>query len=267
MVSNGKKAVVFDNSGTLIKRYRAVKNLKTGAICDDVSSIDIVDYDADRALVILQTDPSKCIINAIPNQTIRHFLKKNSLKIDVSYSSKHIDKNTILDILKNDNAQVSDIQDTVRTVVEKHYNVQICSGSGFIMNIDRGEIEFTITAGGKLFKEVPFVIKELKSRGVEIFVASGDRTKSLQQLAQFIHIPHDNICGTADSRRKRDIVRHLKKDFKVMMVGNSSNDLLAIEEADMGVLTLQQEEKVPKKLYKTADVVVYNIKDILTVDF
>ena len=189
------------------------------------------------------------------------------MKIDVSYSSENIDENTILDILKDDQAQVSDIQDTVKVVIEKHYNVQICSGSGFIMNVDSGEIEFTITAGGKLFKEVPLVIKELKNRGVEIFVASGDRTKSLEQLAQFIHIPHDNVCGTADSRKKREIVRYLKAEYEVMMVGNSANDLLAIEEADIGVLTLQQEENVPERLFNAADVVIYNIKDILDIDF
>ncbi len=261
------KAVVFDNSGTLIKRYRAIKNLKTGVICDHISSIDLVDYNVNRALVVLQTDPSKCIVNAVPHQTIHHFLKKNNVKIDVSYSSKDVDKESILDIIKNDRSLVADIQDTLNAVIEKHYNVQICSGSGFIMNIDSGEIEFTITAGGKLFKEVPQVIEELKNRGTEIYVASGDRTKSLEQLAQFIHIPHDNVCGTADSRKKMDIVRYLKQNYKVMMVGNSANDLLAIEEADIGVLTLQQGENVPKKLYNNADVVVYNIKDILAIDF
>jgi Cu+-exporting ATPase len=134
------------------------------------------------------------------------------------------------------------------------------------MNIDTGIIEFIITAGGKLFKEVPMVITELKNRGSEIYVASGDRTKSLEQLASFIHISQDNVCGTADSRQKREIVRYLKKNFKVMMVGNSANDLLAIEEADVGVLTLQQDETVPGKLYETADVIVYNIKDILNID-
>lgn len=261
------KAVVFDNSGTLIKRYRAVKDLKTGVICDHIGSIDIVDYNINRALVVLQTDPSKCVMNAKPHQKIHHFLQKNKVNIDVSYSSEDIDKESILDIIKNDQSRVADIQDTVNAVIEKHYNVQICSGSGFIMNTDTGEIEFTITAGGKLFKEVPLVIKELKNRGVEIYVASGDRTKSLEQLAQFIYIPHSNVCGTADSKKKKDIVQHLKQNYKVMMVGNSSNDLLAIEEADIGVLTLQQGENVPEKLYNNSDVVVYNIKDILDIDF
>ncbi len=261
------KAVVFDNSGTLIKRYRAVKDIKTGVMSDHISSIDIVDYDVNRALVVLQTDPTKCVMKADPNQTIHDFLQKNKVDIDVSYSIEDIDKKSILDPIENDQSRVADIQDTVYAVIEKHYNVQICSGSGFIMNTDTGEIEFTITAGGKIFKEVPHVVKELINRGVEIYVASGDRTKSLEQLAEFIHIPRGNVCGTVDSWDKRDVVRRLKKNNKVMMVGNSSNDLMAIEEADIGVLTLQQGEDVPEKLYNGADVVVYNIKDILDVKF
>ncbi|MGA2675935.1 MAG: HAD family hydrolase [Methanobacterium sp.] len=261
------KSVVFDNSGTLIKRYRAIKNLKTGTICDDVSSIDIVDYDINRALVVLQTDPSKCIINAKPNQTIHHFIKNNNVNFDVSYSAHGIEKDDLLEIMKNDNTRVADIQDTIKAVVKKHYNVQICSGSGFIMNLDKGKVEFTITAGGKIFKEVPAVINELKNRGIKIYVASGDRTRSLEELAKFIHIPKENVCGTADSRRKQEIVRELKKHYNVMMVGNSSNDLLAIEEADVGVLTLQQKEDVPQKVYDVADFVVYNIKEILDIEF
>ena len=261
------KAVVFDNSGTLIKRYRAIKNLKTGEICDDVSSIDIVDYDLNRALVVLQTDPSKCIINAKSDQTIRHFIKNNNVKFDISYSAKGIEKEDLLEIIKDDNAMVADIQDTVKSVIKKHYNVQICSGSGFIMNLDTGKIEFTITAGGKIFREVPVVINELKKRGVEIYVASGDRTRSLEELARFIHIPEGNVCGTADSRRKREIVRELKKEYNVMMVGNSANDIFAIEEADVGVLTLQQREEVPQKVYDAADFVVYNIKENLDIEF
>lgn len=261
------RAVVFDNSGTLIKRYRAIKNLKTGVIFDDESSIDIVDQNINRALVVLQTDPSKCIGNANPNQTIHHFLKKNEVNIDVSYSGLAVEKKDILDIIKDDLSLVADVQDTLNAVIKKHYSVQICSGSGFIMNIDSGKIEFTITAGGKIFKEALKVIKELKKKGIAIYVASGDRSASLEELANFIQIPKENVCGTADSRKKRDIVKTLKKNYKVMMVGNSSNDILAIEEADVGVLTLQQKEYVSKKLYDKADVVVHNIKDILNIDF
>ncbi len=267
MIDEKMKAVVFDNSGTLIKRYRAIKDIKKGIISDDLNSIDIVDNDKNRALVVLQTDPSNCINKARPNQTIVHFLKKNDIEFDISYSEFDIDKNEILNAIKNDKSCMSDVQDTYNSVVGKHYNVHICSGSGFIVNMKTGKIEFTITAGGKIFDEVPCVVNELQNRGVDIFIASGDRKTSLVQLADFINIPKENVFDTANSRRKKEIVKDLKKKYKVMMVGNSSNDVLAIEEADVGVLTLQQGEIPPVKVNGTADYVVKNIKDILKIDF
>ncbi len=261
------KAVVFDNSGTLIKRYRAIKDVEKGIICDDVSSIDVVDFDTSRALVVLQTDPTKCINRARPDQTLYHFLKKNDINFDISYSAMDLKKEDLLQTIKDDNSRVRDIQDTFNAVVDKKYNVQICSGSGFIVNITSGKVEFTITAGGKLFKEVLPVIEELKKRSIHIFVASGDREGSLEELAKFIGIPQKNVFGTADSKRKKEIVKELKKKYRVMMVGNSANDILALEEADVGVLTLQQGEKVPQKVYEAADFVINNIKEIIDIEF
>jgi soluble P-type ATPase len=261
------KAVVFDNSGTLISRYRAIKDINSGLINDHTSSIDLVDQHPYRALVVLQTDPSTCIINARPNQTIHKFITRNNVPFDISYSSLDVDKNELLNLIKNEKAQVSDIQDTIRAVIDKEYNVQICSGSGFIVNLHSGQIEFTITAGGKIFPEVTDVVEELKRRDFHIYVASGDRTKSLEQLASFIHIPPENVFGTAHSKRKKEIVRELKNKYKVMMVGNSANDILALKEADVGVLTTQQDENPSAKVLNAADVVVDNIKDILNIDF
>ena len=249
------KVVVFDNSGTLIERYRAIKDLRTGIICDDVSSIDLVDMVPNRALVVLQTDPAQC-------------LKKNNVKFDISYSSGDVLREQVWETIKNDGyAQIMDVQDTITTVIEKKYNVQICSGSGLILNVDKQKIEFTITAGGKIFPEVPEVIKELKNRGIHIYVASGDRKKTLEQLADFIDIPCENSFGTADAWEKREIISGLQKKHRVMMVGNSANDILALKEADIGVLTLQQGEIVPSKVFEAADVVVHNIKEILDIEF
>ncbi len=260
------KAVVFDNSGTLISRYRAIKDVKSGFILDHTSSIDLVDQHPHRALVVLQTDPDTCLSNARPDQTIYQFINRNHVPFDISYSSLDIDKNELLNLIKDEKTQISDIQDTIKAVIDKEYNVQICSGSGFIMNLTNGRIEFTITAGGKIFPEVPEVVEELKRRAFNIYVASGDRTKSLEELANFINIPHENVFGTANAKRKKEIVHELKKKYQVMMVGNSANDILAIEEADLGVLTIQ-DEKPPQKVFKAADVVIKNIKEVLELNF
>jgi Cu+-exporting ATPase len=261
------KAVVFDNSGTLIERYRALKHIKTGLLCDNISSLDIVDNGVERALVVLQTDPAKCIINARPQQTIYEFITRNKIKIDVSYSTTEIKKEEIMDAIEDDKSQVKDIQDTIKAVIDKKYNVQICSGSGIIVAINKNEIEFTISSGGKIFPEVPSVVKELQNRGIEIFIASGDRKGSLQKLAEFIGIPCENVFDTADAWKKMEIVKGLKRNYKVMMVGNSVNDIFALEEADIGVLTEQQKENNPEKLYDAADVVISNITELLDVEF
>jgi len=262
------KAVVFDNSGTLIKRYRALKNLKTGEICDYMNSLDLVDYSYRRALVVLQTDPSECIINARGDQTIYEFITRNRIRFDISYSSGDASREDIFRILRGDPATVRDIQDTIRAVVEKDYNIQICSGSGFIVNLDRNTVDFTITAGGKLFPEVPAVIEELKRRDIDIYVASGDRQGSLRELARVIGIPEENVFGTVDTEGKARIIRKLKERYsRVMMVGNGPNDILALREADVGVLTLQQNEDVPQRVLDAADHIIENIMELRDIEF
>ena len=261
------KAIVFDNSGTLIERYRALKNIQTGLIFDNVSSLDIVDDSTARALVVIQTDPSKCIINANPDQRICQFIKRNDITIDISYSTKEIKKDELIAAVTGDESKVSDIQDTIRAVMEKQYDIQICSGSGFIVDLDKGKIEYTVTSGGRIFPEVRDVVKELQKRDINIYIASGDRKGSLEALARYIGIPEENVFDTADSWEKMEIVKGLKRNYKVMMVGNSVNDVLALKEADIGVLTVQQKEENPQMVYDAADVIVENIKEILDIDF
>ena len=261
------KAVVFDNSGTLIERYRVLKDLQTGLLLDHISSLDIVDKSVTRALVVLQTDPSKCIINANPHQRICQFIKRNDIHIDISYSTAEIKKEELVESIIGDESKVNDIQDTIRAVTAKGYNIQVCSGSGFIVDLNKGKIEFTVTSGGRVFPEVRDVVKELQKRDIHIFVASGDRKGSLKALARYIGIPEENVFDTADSWKKMEIVKGLKRNYDVMMVGNSVNDVLALKEADIGVLTVQQKEENPQMVYDAADIIVENIKDILNIDF
>ena len=38
-----KKAIVFDNSGTLLERYRVIKDVSTGELFTDVNSLHLID--------------------------------------------------------------------------------------------------------------------------------------------------------------------------------------------------------------------------------
>lgn len=62
------KIFVFDNAGTLTKRYIAVKDLRSGKYCFDIGSQEIVDHTKNRVLLGIDTDPLSCLLNANPNQ-------------------------------------------------------------------------------------------------------------------------------------------------------------------------------------------------------
>ena len=56
-----KKAVVFDNSGTLIERFRVIKDVINGNIFTDINSLDLIDQADALALVVLQFNTNKLL--------------------------------------------------------------------------------------------------------------------------------------------------------------------------------------------------------------
>ena len=56
-----KKAVVFDNSGTLIERYRVIKDVINGNIFTDINSLDLIDQADALALVVLQFNTNRLL--------------------------------------------------------------------------------------------------------------------------------------------------------------------------------------------------------------
>lgn len=264
------KAVVFDNSGTLLKRYRTLKNIAKNEICDNMNSIDIVDAKPNRALIIFQVG-HQYLSKANPQESICDFIIKNNVKCNLSYTNDpKFKEEDIIDTIKKDNStSMKELQDSIIGINSKLEDIHICSGSGFIMNTKSGKIEFTITAGGKLFPEAKNVINELKKRRIDIYIASGDSDESLKKLAKILDIPQSHACGTANSERKRDIVKKLKNNYdKVIMVGNASNDILALKEADIGILTTEQKEGIlSPNLLDSSDFIIKNIKEITFIDF
>lgn len=262
-----KKAIVFDNAGTLLERCRVVKKKKSGERAG-ISSLDIIDEMGNSALVVLQTDTKKCLLKANPEKKLYDFIKDNNIPLDISYSSANITKDEILPHLKHDDIKIKDFQETAYQLNDENTFIELCSGSAFILNLDNNEVEYVIAAGGKVFPHVSNVIKTLHNRGVKTFIASGDRAKSLDELAEIINLPKENVFETANTERKKEIIANLKKEgHKVMMVGNGPNDILAFEEADLAVLTLEQKEKVSKRVFDAADIIINKICQVLDIDF
>ncbi|WP_409200168.1 HAD family hydrolase [Methanobrevibacter sp. DSM 116169] len=262
-----KKAIVFDNSGTLLKRYRVIKNLSNGKFCSSTNSLKIVEKNNDAALVVLQFN-SMCLKTQDQNMKLYDFIKNNKIKFSISYSMTNISNEDVLAILKNSNAIIKDIMDGLNLLSEKLENIDACNGSAIILDTKHKKVDFTISSAGYFFPNTKKTIEILKSREIDIFIASGDRSATIRKLTEVLSLDKDNGFPTASTIRKQEIIEELQsKGYKVMMVGDGINDVLAFKSADISVLTLEQFEEVDKKLINTTDYMIHDILEVTEIDF
>lgn len=263
-----KKAVVFDNSGTLIERYRVIKDVANGNIFTDINSLDLIDQADALALVVLQFNTNK-LLKLDSNTLISDVIKEFSIDFDISFSTKQVSKAEVKEILYSETAStVADITDGFSILREKIPHFELCNGSALIVDMDLGQVAYTITSAGKFFPKVFETVETLKSRGIEIYIASGDRKGAINRLANMLDIPEDNAYGTVSTRGKCEVVSILKDGgYKVMMVGDGLNDILAFKKADVSVLTIEQQEEVSSKMMDKTDYVIDDIFEVTKIDF
>lgn len=263
-----KKAVVFDNSGTLIERYRVIKDVISGNIFTDINSLALIDQTDSLALVVLQYNTNK-LLELDPKTLISDVIREYDIDFDVSFTNFDTTKEEVREILFNEKSTtVSDITDGFPILKKKVPHMELCNGSAVIVDMDLGIIAYTITSAGKLFDGVIETIGDLKSRGYEIVLASGDRKGAINRLACMLDINRDNAHGSVSTRGKCEIVKSLQDDgYKVMMVGDGLNDILAFKRADVSVLTIEQQEEVSPKLMDKTDYIIESIRNLKDIDF
>lgn len=263
-----KKAIVFDNSGTLIERYRVIKDVFNGELFTNINSLDLIDSADSLALVVLQFNTNK-LLKLNQNTLISEVIKEYNIDFDISFSTKQVSKAEVKQILDNETTStVSDITDGFDILREKIPNMELCNGSALIVDMDLGQVAYTITSAGKFFPRVFETIETLKSRGIEIYIASGDRKGAINRLAYMLDLPEDNAYGTVSTRGKCEVVSILKDDgYKVMMVGDGLNDILAFKASDVSVLTIEQQEEVSPKLMDKTDYIIEDIFEVTMIDF
>ena len=106
-----KKAIVFDNSGTLIERYRVIKDVTSGKLFTDINSLDLIDQTDSLALVVLQYNTNK-LLDLDSNTLLSDVIKEFDIDFDVSFTNFETTKEEVKDILYNEkSAVVSDITD------------------------------------------------------------------------------------------------------------------------------------------------------------
>ncbi len=260
-------AVVFDSAGTLLNTYRVAKDIGNKKLLPGIETTTLTFSSPDRVLVVLPVH-SKDIIKTPGDMLLSSYLSEHDLGFGVSCTRKIVTAEEIGDILYTDQrVRVSDLQECIRNVwsVCKAESI-VTLNSGAIANMADKCIEFAITAGGWPFDGAKEAINALHRLGVPAFIASGDRVTKLEKMADHLGIPRDRVYGVATPTVKAQIVNDLRQEYdKVMMVGDGINDLCAMQNADIAILTIQQTADRPIELYDEADYVVKNVSEIVTI--
>ena len=145
------KAVVFDNSGTLVHRYRIIKDLSSGEFITNINSLDLIDKMETAALVVLQFNID-CLKKINQDMRVWDLIVDYDIGYDVSYSSMPVSDDEVDEILRNDDTIIADITEGLPILMEEVPRMELCIGSALILNVAEKRVAYTITTAGQLFE-------------------------------------------------------------------------------------------------------------------
>ena len=252
--------MIFDVAGTMLEMYRVAKDLSRNLLMEGIFTMELVMEKGGRALVIPHLDPEE-VMKTPAETTFADFFRGREGNVAISCSSTPVSEEEARRLLLSSEAEVSSLQETLAAVCSR------CPGfyytSGLIVDVETGMVTHSISTGGRPFPEMEAVLEELEEMGVDIYVASGDSKRSLSSLTSWRGIREERIYPASKPRRKEEIVTGLKGEYRtVVMVGDGLNDRYALEAADLGVLTVQQESRPPSELLEAADEVIDEMRKL-----
>ncbi|MEM3107545.1 MAG: HAD-IC family P-type ATPase, partial [Candidatus Nitrosotenuis sp.] len=82
-------------------------------------------------------------------------------------------------------------------------------------------------------KELSYVVKQLKQRGMQIVMLTGDNQRTADTVAKEIGV--DKVIASVLPHQKVDAIKKLQEYGKTAMVGDGINDAAALTQADVGI--------------------------------
>ena len=256
---NGDLAVVMDAAGTMLRMYRVAKDIRNGTILEKVITWKLIMEKVNRALVVPQMDPN-ILLTCPPNDTLASLFSGREGFLEVSCSSSPMSRERVVDIVCRSQVRVHDLIEVYLRVRSRCPDIY--HTAGLIVDGERRDVVFALSTGGAPFPGLEQVLADLKHLGADVYVASGDSMRSLSCLAR-LGIDLSRVYPVSSPQRKEEIIIDLKKRYKrVVMVGDGLNDIYALQTADLGILTVQQDTRPTPNLLSAADEIIDDIQKL-----
>ena len=218
------KTIVFDKTGTLTKgklsisRIYNYSNLTENKLLEIIASIEnksehpiakaIVIEAKERNIQIKDTTDFK----AIPGYGVYAKYEKDEYLIG---NKKLMEDNNIKINNEQDEEKLTDDANSILFVAKNNKLIAL------------------IGVKDTLKENVEQVIKELKSKNINIVMLTGDNEKTAKSIAEKIGI--DTVIANVKPKEKAEHIKRLKEKGIVMMCGDGINDSVSLVTADIGV--------------------------------
>lgn len=226
-------AVVVDKSGTIVKAYRVLCDVRTGECFTCDSTLRYV------------AEGGEALVNV--TGALESMRKGDIQRVGLKVSCA---PNRTFKVGKEVLTQPK-VMEAINRAVDK---VDADCGRGLgicaaILVDPQGMVTHAVALGGALYEDAQRAVAAIKTMGDDVFLATGNCRESSMRCAKLLGIPEGFVLCDADPLEKRDLVRRLKSYYgAVVMVGNDINDMEAMGEAEVGVLIKRDDSRSAKGL-------------------
>jgi heavy metal translocating P-type ATPase len=106
-------------------------------------------------------------------------------------------------------------------------------GKTIVYLVVDGKIKGMVTLADKVKEEAVWLIGELRRLGKRVIIISGDSKMTAKAIGERIGV--EEVIASVLPNEKGSVIRKLKEEGKVAMIGDGVNDAIALAEADLGI--------------------------------
>ena len=123
----------------------------------------------------------------------------------------------------------TEISEKIRSQAEKLAE----EGKTPLMFLKNGALAGMIAVADVIREDSPQAVKELQNMGIEVVMLTGDNERTAKAIGRQAGV--DRVIAGVLPDGKEEVIRKLKEQGKVAMVGDGINDAPALTRADMGI--------------------------------